>query len=487
MAAFAKRYLQFREPPYGRKEPLLWPVHVYRVLYPEVFGKELNLFQRAVLGLARAGCQASQEMSDLLGLHLQMVLLILAQCNSNGWIDSRGRITENGIALLDDDEDRNLNLRAGLLFRDAMSDSFWPRIVDVDDFNEIEALPGTGERPVFRQSRSSGKDIRPYLLNPSQQNPSPVDSREILEAYRAYRLDHFNARQLYGANNQPLQVRAQGIELMDELPEPMYVLTWITEDASGEKPWRLCDPFDLRQQVPWLEGSFKGFLPHQPLLVKKLAWLTGKPEPERQSIEEWMRSMEHAIDLELLMEHVWASREEMIARYYSSLKRRLLMIDQNLGSYELESTLSDAQKLCEAVCEWVLRAFRVKVEVDIKIRSHDRSRNEGILQALELPALTPKVVGILAGQDIRRVLGVLKGDRQSLKAMLFGALLSSLDYANHPFRKIAPENLALEQILRLADLRNEATHASGKEFEKEEVVQLGEFALNWTLQFKEWM
>lgn len=487
MAAFAKRYLQFREPPYGKSEPLLWPVHVYRILYPEVQSKELNLFQRAVLGLARAGCQEPQEISAFLGLHVQMVLLILAQCNSHGWIDSRSRITENGVSLLDDDEDRSSNLKVGLLFRDAMSDSFWPRIVDLDDFNEIEALPGTGERPVFRQSRSSGKDIRPYVLNPWQQNPSQVDSREIAEAYRAYRLDYFNARQLYGANNQLQQVSAQGIEPMDGQPEPMYVLTWIAEDASGEKPWRLCDPFDLRQQAPWLEDSFKAFLPRQPLLVKQLAWLTGKPAPERQSIEEWMRSMEHTIDLELLMEHAWASQEEMIARYYASLKRRLLIIEQNLGRYELESTLSDAQKLCEAVCEWVLRVFRIQVEIDIKVRSHDRSRNEEILQALALPALTPTVVGILAGQDLRRVLGVLKGNRQSLKAMLFGALLSSADDPNHPFRKLAPENLALEQILRLADLRNQAAHASGKAFDKEEVVQLGEFALNWTLQFKEWM
>ena len=207
-AFFAKRYLQFRAQPYGRSEPLLWPVHVYRILYPEVQSKKLNLFQRAVLGLARAGCQVPQEISDLLGLHLQMVVLILAQCNSNGWIDSWSRITENGISLLDDDEDRSSNLKAGLLFRDAMSDSFWPRIIDLDDFKEIEALPGTGGHPVFRQSRSSGKDIRPYVLNPWQQNPSPVDSREIFEAYRTYQLDYFNARQLYRTNNQLQQVSA---------------------------------------------------------------------------------------------------------------------------------------------------------------------------------------------------------------------------------------------------------------------------------------
>jgi hypothetical protein len=75
-------------------------------------------------------------MSQLLGLHHEMVLLILAQCNSRGWIDGRGQPTESGIALLEEDEDRNLDLRTGLLFRDAISNTFWPRIVS--DLEEIE-------------------------------------------------------------------------------------------------------------------------------------------------------------------------------------------------------------------------------------------------------------------------------------------------------------------------------------------------------------
>ncbi len=63
----ADRYLRFdvRRPPNGR--PLLWPVRVWKVLYPTNRVLKLNLFQQAILGLARARCQDSSEMAELRG------------------------------------------------------------------------------------------------------------------------------------------------------------------------------------------------------------------------------------------------------------------------------------------------------------------------------------------------------------------------------------------------------------------------------------
>lgn len=485
MAAFAKRYLRYREEPHGKREALLWPVYVYRVMYPAERGTRLDLFQLAVMGLARAGCQNPAEMSDLLGLHPEMILLIVVRCYSAGWLNHVGQLTERGLALLEEGEDKSLDLRSGLLFQDALSGELWPRIASEQP--EIEALPESDAFPVFKPNRSSGHNLRPHVLKPKSSTPLSFDSRDMLEAYRAYRLDHFNAKQLHGAAGLPEQVRAHGIELMEEQPEAMYVLTWIAEDPSGAKPWLLCDPFDIRQQVPWLEHPFTEALQRDALLVRKLARIAGMPEPEKQSVEEWMRSMDQAIDMELLTEHPWACRQDLIARYYSSVKRRLLLIEQGLGKHELDASLNDAQKLCEAVCQWILREFKPDMGVFPRVNSHDRELNKSILQALELPALTPRVIDVLAGQNLKQVRNVLEGRNQSLKAMLFGALLSTLGAANHPLRKVSPEKLALEKLLALADARNEAAHASGKEFKQDEVVQWGKFAQNWMLLFKEWM
>lgn len=485
MAAFANRYLRYRDEPHGKREPLLWPVYVYRIMYPADQKNELDLFQRAVLGLARAGCQDTHEISLLLNLHVEMVLLIVARCLGAGWIDAGMRLTDAGISLLEKDEDKNLELKCGLLFQDAISGVLWPRFDS--DMPEIEAVPESGDFPIFRSSRTSGLPLRPYLLKPKLYMPPLLESQEILEAYRLYRLDHFNAKQLYGAEELPEQVRTSGIELMSEQPEPMYVLTWVAENLSGDKPWKLCDPFKIRQQVSWLEDVFTELLPHDGMLVRKLSRVAGKPEPEKQSVDEWMRSMEQALDMDMLIEHAWGSRQELVARYYTSLKRRLLLIEQGMGKHELAPALADAQKLCEAVCQWIVREFTPDLGVFPKLKNHDRDLNKSILQALDLPALTPRAIGFLAGQNLKQVLSVLEGRNQSLKAMLFGALLSTLGVANHPLRKVAAEKLELEQLFALADARNDATHASGKEFKQDDVIQLGEFALNWTLLFKDWM
>ena len=98
MAVFAKRYLNYRDEPYGKRKSLLWPVYVHRIMYPAERDSGLNLFQRAVLGLLRADCQSWREMADLLGMHPEMVLFILAQCNGNGWVDELSKLTDSGIA-----------------------------------------------------------------------------------------------------------------------------------------------------------------------------------------------------------------------------------------------------------------------------------------------------------------------------------------------------------------------------------------------------
>lgn len=485
MAAFAKRYLKYRDEPYGKREALLWPVYVYRIMYPAERGTKLDLFQLAVMGLARTGCHDPAEVSELLGLHQEMILLIVARCISAGWLNHLGQPTEKGLALLEDGEDKSLCLKSGLLFRDAVSGALWPRIASEQP--EIEALSESGAFPVFKLNRSSGQNLRPFVLRHKVSTPPCVINGDALEAYRAYRLDHFNAKQLYGSGALPEQIRAHGIELMEEQPEPMYVMTWIAEDPSGTKPWLICDPFDIRQQVPWLESPFTEALPQQTSLVRKIAGFVGVPEPQNQNVEEWMRSMEHTIDMELLTEHSWACRQDLIARYYSSVQRRLLLIDQGLGKHELDATLADSQKLCEAVCQWILREFKPDMGIFPRVQTHERDVNKSILNALELPALTPKVINVLAGQNLKQVRNVLEGRNQSLKAMLFGALLSTLGSPNHPLKKVSPEKLALEKLLALADARNEATHASGKEFKQDEVVQWGKFAQNWMLLFKEWM
>lgn len=81
MAVFAetRSYLSFGAVPKGAKRSVLWPVLVHRVLYPEAKRPQLNLFQRAVLGLIRARTTQPETIAELTGLHQNLINLILVQ------------------------------------------------------------------------------------------------------------------------------------------------------------------------------------------------------------------------------------------------------------------------------------------------------------------------------------------------------------------------------------------------------------------------
>ena len=85
MAAFAKRYLRF-----GKKNPsndevhVLWPIYVYRVMYPVPKDKPLNLFQEAILGLCRAQCNDRVEIARLLDIDHELVAYIMTELITQG-------------------------------------------------------------------------------------------------------------------------------------------------------------------------------------------------------------------------------------------------------------------------------------------------------------------------------------------------------------------------------------------------------------------
>ena len=110
----ADRYLRFdvRRPPSGR--PLLWPVRVWKVLYPTNRVLKLNLFQQAILGLARARCQDSSEMAELLGLNRELVAFIIAtQLIPNGWMTTLGAVTPPGERVLEEAQEASEEGRMG--------------------------------------------------------------------------------------------------------------------------------------------------------------------------------------------------------------------------------------------------------------------------------------------------------------------------------------------------------------------------------------
>lgn len=507
MAAFAKRYLRF-----GKKNPrndeihVLWPVYIYRVMYPVPKDKPLNLFQEAILGLCRAQCTDRQEISRLLDIDHELVAYIIKELMDQDWLDNKGKITRQGENMLDEDRGRKgelsvsrseasqQELKMGYAFWDAISQKWLPRFMPA--LSEIEPHEERNGFPSFIMERQRGKPITPYQLhgdNLNSENTHDKFKQQLFDAHKTYQLDVHHARQLNLDDNFPREqeVRMGSIEFISDQPDPMYLWVSIFRNPEVDEPWSIRDPFAIRTNAPWLRKPLLGIVDHEKGLVKQLSKLIGKTQPDKQTAEEWLTLLDERIRMEMLLEYPYLEKYRDIARYMTALKRRQAKVQDGMANDEdIESLLTDAQKLIESVLKWMLGHWVVDLRRIPNAReSFDEQRLGRVYSAVQLNTVPDTLIPQLARQKWQDVYSALKWrdqSRSSAKALLCGAILSTTENPEHPFKQLDANTLNFLRLLELADLRNKAGHASGHKFNKQDVLNTCDFAIQWTTNFKEW-
>ena len=484
----ADRYLRFdvRRPLGGR--PLLWPVRVWKVLYPTNRVLKLNLFQQAILGLARARCQDTLEMAELLGLDRELVAFIIAtQLIPNGWMTTLGSVTPQGERVLEEAQDASEEVRMGYAYQCAISGNWLPRFTE--ELPEIEAKR-VDERgyPVFLRDLDSGKEDRPFRLNHFRE--SALDTAAILDAFQRYRTDHDHAKQR--DDELPTRVRIESLSFVEDSAQPMWLWTWIFPDEAGPQPWLVADPFGLQQAASWLRKPLQEVLPRNEGLARYIADSVGETRSNELSAEEWLRSLENQIDLTVLADYSWSGKVPAISGYLTSVLRRnaLLASQDKTWQEDLTSLLIETHNLAESVFQWLLKRFPVDVR-RLPDRSQDKNWTKDlaseILRTLPAAQLTDDTVRRLASQNLREIRNALVRGNSSLKALMFAALLSTIEHATHPLKDLAPQALALDRILDMADARNrKAGHAGGDKISKDEAMEYADFVIEWIEIFKGW-
>ncbi|PPC75036.1 hypothetical protein C4K68_22700 [Pokkaliibacter plantistimulans] len=496
MAVFAETstYLQFAEKPRGKAEPLLWPVLVYRVLYPEAKQAELNLFQRAVLGLIRAQVTQAESIAELAGLHVNLIKLLLAQGVSNGWLtDSARGLTEKGEQLLDGESVEDDHQKAGYMFQDAISGQFWPRFAEQLDL--IEPEDPLQRYPVFIGERKSGKSIRPFVMAAGKSSLPALDHEALAIAYRDYRDDYRAARQL-DSGQFPQFLKLSGVQRLDDTAKPARILLWAKPDNEGLELWSIDDPFVLRANAWWLQDTLRVQTEggHERLL-KHLQPLVSVPRADDQTVEQWLQAIRQQTDMQVLTEYPWAARQPDIKRHLAALLLRKNKLEQgDKNEQELDAAVMECQKLLEVLMQWLIHQYPVEIGHLPKQKNVDRELNERLLSALQLPAFSAGVISTLAGQKIGQITRACSRPSDSLKALLFAAAMGTLNHSAHPFKTLLAHELQLDRLLLLADLRNRSSHAqsrfTGREVAPltyEETLDNIQYALGFTEFFKEWM
>lgn len=484
----ADRYLRFdvRRPPGGR--PFLWPVRVWKVLYPTKRVLKLNLFQQAILGLARARCQDTSEMAALLGLDRELVVFIIAtQLIPNGWMTTLGAVTAQGERVLEETQDASEEVRMGYAYQDAISGNWLPRFTE--ELPEIEARR-IDERgyPIFLRDLDSGKEDRPFRLNHFREGAMEMGA--LFDAFERYRTDHDHAKQR--DDELPTRVRIESLSFVEDSAQPMWLWTWIFPDEAGPQPWLVADPFGLQQAASWLRKPLQEVLPRNEGLARYIADAVGETRSNELSAEEWLRSLENQIDLTVLADYSWSGKVPAISGYLTSVLRRnaLLASQDKTWQEDLTSLLIETHNLAESVFQWLLKRFPVDVR-RLPDRSQDKNWTKDlaseILRTLPAAKLTDDTVRRLASQNLREIRNALVRGNSSLKALMFAALLSTIEHSTHPLKDLAPQALALDRILDMADARNrKAGHAGGDKISKDEAMEYADFVIEWVQIFKGW-
>lgn len=497
MAAFVESgsYLNFGEKPHGSARAVLWPVWVHRVLYPEVTRARLNLFQRAVLGLIRAKVVRAQAIAELTNLHEDLVKLILAQGVSNGWLVTKAdTVTPQGLRVLQDEEEGSANLKSGYLFQDALSGELWPRFET--QLKDIVPTEAGGSFPAFVLNRRTGQTTKPFLLLPNPRVQPACNVPALMKAYRDYRDDYRASLQLYCKADLPEQIKLQGVERQEVRARLAHVLVWVTPDLDGGHLWSAKDPFDLRDQAWWINSCLMPLVKVNTGLLKHLSGLVDAPRGDEQTVEKWLADLQKQADLRVLTEFPWVERQPDIKRYLAALLSRQEKLAQgDTAENEREAAITECQKLLEVVMQWLIGTFPVDpaATLDGGLRADYRLTRK-ILASFQLPAFNAEVINQLARQRLDQVVWACTSPSSSLKALLFAAGWGASIYAEHPLKTLTDEQLQLEQLLALATLRNQGSHAHSK-FTGKKVTPVSvsmvqqhiQYALGFTERFKEWM
>ncbi|MGK3982519.1 hypothetical protein WME99_05750 [Sorangium sp. So ce136] len=461
----------------AHRAPLLWPAWAYRVVAPEIQERQLNVLQKAALGLCRAGITGAEAIGRRLHLHRDLAGFILLELGERGYLRRDGLPTEDGLAVLVEETLEAQRTVAGHVFQDPWSGELWPRFITGLSYAETE--PGANGFPVLILGTSgSPQRLRPHVETPDDLPPQRPEPKDILRAARRHRSalrgqsePSFSGSDR-GAEEPGWPAIMDRVSMLEDAPRPVLLSTYVyfPKNLDEGMDWYACDPFGLGAS-PALRRAIERRMPRSPRLQghieRVLQQSIGANLGEHRAFVEGIRQ-KAALSLEA----------ELPARALSSpaVYERLL---------ELKQAADEANALGESCPEYKLRGVLVAARTSVEevflaiARTHptsgvwrplyadgrpasDRAYVRGIYEAAaHVAKFTTPIPAGLAGAKPNQVRWAADSrDASSLRAMIVAALLRARDDADHPLRSAAQAapNLLVE-LEEIAQAGGRGAHA----------------------------
>ena len=471
-------------------EYLLWPAWAYRVVAPRVRERQLNVLQRAVLGLCRAGAFRAEVIAENLSIDIKLAAFILAEIGSLGYLDTHGGPTDKGLRILDDDAIKTYEMVTGYVFQDPWSGDLWPRFVEKLDYSELEH--GDGEFPALLLG-PTGKPRRQWAFMvlpkdvPAPVTPSP---RAIVEAVSRHRkgLRHKDVEEPDDGEDGSGSFAASGVEIdrvsfIQKEPQPVFLTTYlyVPESAEGETDWYACDPFGLgrsvrlrrRVETVMQDKRMKG-------LYQVVNRLMGKAlEVDYAEQRNWLESLELQAGLEVERRLTVDVRnhsvfDQVVAM--ESARQEVLLLGDKCPPRKLDEVLRAGVKVLEATftemaAEYPLSGIWKRVYVRRKnpqgkeylAQQNDRKIRAAVYTGAfrEIGFAEPiadSFLNVQAGH-VRAVADY--DDNWRLRPLVTATALCAQQDPSHPLWTIADQNPGLlNEVEQVASLGGNAGHAN---------------------------
>jgi hypothetical protein len=250
---------------------LSWPVLVYRVTAPVTSVRHLNIFEKVVLALCRAGLREPAEIARRIHRETELCEYIRQQLIAAGHLDARGVPTEAGLRIL---AEGHVSEDSGLVVTHVFQDpggDLWPRTCSDLTYEPVTRVRD-GQADLRVGTAGRRRPVTAYVVPPAAGQPSPPRSQQVIAAVNAHRSAQarqraawlearggnpsaqYEAEQELAAMATELRLRSapEAAELHKVIdisqPTQEYLLAWIEMDAEhddGAQGWLARDPFGL--------------------------------------------------------------------------------------------------------------------------------------------------------------------------------------------------------------------------------------------------
>ncbi|MBD2359757.1 hypothetical protein H6G36_00845 [Anabaena minutissima FACHB-250] len=473
--------------PWNKRQDLLLPAWCYRVIAPQIQRRKINILEKAVLGMCRIGISSAVDIGETLDIGTDLAALIITELTDNGFIDKHGLLSDRGLKILEEENLDNQDLLAGFVFQDPWTAELFPRFIERQEYIDVkfsksgypEINLGTTGKPNYRRA------YMPFPVdNYLKVQPSPQDIfQAVIKHKKALSYRKFSedlAEDEWTFDQVPNLHR---ISFIEEEPTPVWLATFIylAKDSFSTASWNICDPFGLGNS-PWLRRKLESQIKKNPSLNglnKLIADLidvnnisseigNGFNDFIKLAEEEAILNVEKYLTLEI---HRWDS----IFNYLVSMEMSHIEATLSSKSPRVKDRLDDVLIKAQKVLETVLLFIREKHPTNNSwqaLSSNDREYKRNLLNGLanKLGFTTP-LPNTLVDVKPGKIRASCDSGVGSLRSHLIAAMLTARYDNKHPLYLLAQKSPdILIRLDKLAEIRDQSSHASNQQLETEEVL-----------------